>query len=277
MHLLPKLGLPVVLFLALLELLRAMYLREKKHDAKDTIANLVIGIIGTALGVSLWTGLAYMVYETLYQYSLFKIDMSSPLAWILAVLLADFVWYVEHRVGHETRLGWAVHSVHHSSEQFNIIVSVRLPWLGPLMRMFFLSPLALLGLSPVAILSGYAVVLIYQIGLHTEYVGKLGWIDRIFNTPSNHRAHHGKNKVYHDINYGGILIIWDRIFGTYRPEDEKVNYGITEPVNTYNPFLINLKPLADLSRDIWNAGSWKARILLPFARPGTHNTDKTKL
>lgn len=260
-------GLPIVLSFVVVEWVVSFFLNDKKYDSKESFANIATGVLGKLLNGFIFSTLAYAAYAFANQHALFQIEMTVS-AWIAIVLLVDFAWYIEHRAGHESRLGWAIHSVHHSSTSYNYTVALRLPWFGPLMRIPFLLPLAFLGFPPVAIFVGYSFVFIYQIWIHTQYVGKLGWFDRYFNSPSNHRAHHGSNKIYHDKNFGGITVVWDRLFGTYEPETVPVVYGISEPVNTFNPVAINFDALVALAKDVHNAGSLSEMLLLPVKGPG---------
>ena len=193
---------------------------------------------------------------------------SSWWSWTLAILVADFTYYWMHRVEHEVRFLWAYHSVHHNSPEFNLSTSLRLAWIEGMFEWVFFVPMVLLGFSTAQALGAIAIVVIYQTWLHTEKIGKLGWLDRVFNTPSVHRVHHGSNKKYHDKNYGGILIIWDRLFGTYQTEEEPVVYGISTPIESANPVVINFKEYGLILRDIKRAQSWRQAWKYLFGRPG---------
>lgn len=193
-------------------------------------------------------------------------------AWMLAmtVLAADFVYYWKHRAEHSVRVLWAYHSVHHSSEEFNFTTAFRLPWFGNIFGVVFYVPLVLAGFNPLWVMLARQLVLLYQFWIHTEAVGRLGAFDLVLNSPSNHRVHHGSNPVYLDKNHGGILIIWDRLFGTYQRElaAQPVVYGLTHPLGTRNPFLINVKePLATL-RKARRASSFREACGHLFRGPG---------
>ena len=197
-------------------------------------------------------------------YLLFSIIADSIVTWtlpmdmwviLLGVLLADFVYYWEHRIAHGVRLLWTQHAVHHSSRFMNITTGVRF---GPLESIWSLTchlPLVLLGVSPEVVFFGIIVVLAYQTWIHTELVGRLGPIDGILNTPANHRVHHGCDGKYIDKNYGGILIIWDRMFGTYQREEKTPRYGLVRDFNSVNPLKVWFSELPQLFRDLRNCRS----------------------
>ncbi|MEM8987050.1 MAG: sterol desaturase family protein [Pseudomonadota bacterium] len=187
---------------------------------------------------------------------------------LLGLLAADFVYYWEHRFAHEVRLLWTQHAVHHSSRHMNIIVGIRFgPFEGVTSAVFHF-PLVLLGFPPELVFFGVLVVLAYQSWIHTELIGKLGWIDGVFNTPANHRVHHGCDDKYLDKNYGGILILWDRLFGTYQREEETPNYGLKRDFNSVNPFFVWFSELPALWRDIKQARSIHEVLGRMFGRPG---------
>jgi sterol desaturase/sphingolipid hydroxylase (fatty acid hydroxylase superfamily) len=200
--------------------------------------------------------------------------------WPLALVLADLSYYAEHRMHHRIRLFWAAHSVHHSSQHFNMSTAVRLPWLipGSFLPAVAYAPMALLGVPLWLTLLCKSIVLLYQFPLHTERIDKLPkMIEYVFNTPSHHRVHHGANNPYLDKNYGGILIIWDRLFGTHAEEVEPVQYGLTKDVATHNPIKLNYHEFSVMLRDIWRARTWRGRVgylLRPpgWAEPGPEET-----
>jgi sterol desaturase/sphingolipid hydroxylase (fatty acid hydroxylase superfamily) len=166
---------------------------------------------------------------------------------LAAVVLVDAVYYWDHRIGHRVRLVWAIsHSVHHSSPLFNQTTALRISFVDGFISPWFYTVVIFIGFDPLLVASAFGFNLAYQQWIHTELIGKLGWFDRWFNSPSNHRVHHGSQKQYLDKNYGGILMIWDRLFGTYEPENEMVNYGLTEPINSVNPWKVHFKEMARL-------------------------------
>ena len=187
---------------------------------------------------------------------------------VLAVIAADYVYYWEHRFAHEIRILWTQHAVHHSSRFMNMFVAARFgPFEGVASAIIHL-PLILIGFPPETVIFGALVVLSYQTWIHTEVIGKLGPLDAILNTPSNHRVHHGCDDKYIDKNYGGILIIWDRIFGTYQREEETPNYGLKRDYSSVNPISVWFSEMPTFFRDLKNAKSAGEVWMLIFGPPG---------
>ncbi|WP_299694118.1 sterol desaturase family protein [uncultured Tateyamaria sp.] len=197
-------------------------------------------------------GVFYILAETVVPWQL-------PMTWwviVLAVIAADFTYYWEHRIAHEVRLLWTQHAVHHSSREYNIITGIRF---GPLEGVWSLIahiPLVFLGFSPDMIFFGIITVLAYQTWIHTELVGKLGWFDKVMNSPANHRVHHGCDDKYIDRNYGGITVIWDQLFGTYQAEEETPRYGLKRDFDSRNPLAVWFSEVPGLWRDMRRARSW---------------------
>jgi len=199
------------------------------------------------------------------------VTWSFPLTWwtiILGVLAADFVYYWEHRIAHEVRLFWTQHAVHHSSRHMNTTVAIRFGPLEGAISAALHFPLILIGFPAEIVFFGIVFVLAYQVWIHTELIGKLGMLDAILNTPANHRVHHACDEKYIDKNYGGILIIWDRIFGTYQPEEEPPSYGLKRDFDSVNPIVVWFSELPQLFRDVSRARSTKERLQYLFGRPG---------
>lgn len=200
-----------------------------------------------------------------------SLSASDWWVWVLAIVGADLGYYAQHRMQHRVRLFWAAHSVHHSSQHFNMSTAVRLPWLipGRFLTSVVYIPLALIGVPVWIIFLSQAIVLLFQYPLHTERIGKLHpAIEYVFNTPSHHRVHHGANNPYLDKNYAGILIIWDRLFHSYAHEDEQVRYGLTHNIDTYNPIKVNFHEFALMVRDVWRAETWRGRVGYLLRPPG---------
>ncbi len=190
-------------------------------------------------------------------------------AWtIFAALLAcDFVYYWEHRLAHEVRLLWTQHAVHHSSRFMNIPVAFRFgPFEGAISGIIHL-PLVLIGLPPELVFFGILTVLAYQGWLHTESIGRLGWLENWLNTPSNHRVHHGCDEKYLDKNYGGILIIWDRLFGTYQAEEEHPRFGLKRDFDSVNPLRVWISEWPGLFRDLRASTTFRQAFMVLFAHP----------
>ncbi len=196
--------------------------------------------------LAMYLGVSYLAFSAIYlgafyaayQFALFDIEITVASV-VLCVVLADLAYYWEHRFTHRVGLAWATHSVHHSSKHFNLSVANRFGPLDDIWAILFHLPLCLIGFDPFVVFFASMVVLQYQTFLHTEAVGKLPRpIEAIFNTPSHHRVHHGANPQYLDRNYGGIFIVWDRLFGSFAEERERVDYGLVKPVDSLNPFVV---------------------------------------
>ena len=205
------------------------------------------------------TLLKVAIYTWAFQHvALFELSASSPWVWIGALIGYDFCYYWLHRAGHRIGVLWAAHVVHHQSEDYNLGTALRQTSSGFLLGWIFYLPLAVAGVPPLVFGVVALIDLLYQFWVHTQQVGKLGWFDRWFCSPSNHRAHHGVNERYLDKNYGGILILWDRLFGSFVEEDERepVVYGTRAPLRSFNPLWANLQ----VYRDLW-LDSWRTRSL----------------
>lgn len=241
--------------------------KGQRKKLGDTLANFTIAIGNHFLERTLY-GLVFIL-------GLFLTVPFAPLSipitwwsWLLAVIAADLTYYWMHRWEHEIRFFWAYHSVHHSSTEFNLTTGLRLAWIEGLIEWIFFVPMILIGFNVVQTIIALAIVVAYQTWIHTEKIGKLGWADRIFNTPSVHRVHHGSNRKYLDKNYGGVLIIWDRLFGTYQAEEEKVIYGLTYPLGTSNPIMINVHEYWQILKDIRHSKNVGDAFGYVFRRPG---------
>ena len=192
----------------------------------------------------------------------------GALATLGAIVGWDFIYYWNHRFMHETRWLWAIHVVHHSSEHYNLSTALRQPVLDVFGMFVPYGALSLLGFRPDTIETARGVNLLYQYWIHTETIGKLGPVEEVFNTASHHRVHHGSNKQYLDRNHGSILIIWDRLFGTFEREDEPVRYGLTKNIGTYNPLKIATHEHVDILTDVAASTTWKDRLQFVFRGPG---------
>jgi alkylglycerol monooxygenase len=193
--------------------------------------------------------------------------------WLLALVFYDFCYYWLHRAGHETAVFWAAHVVHHQSQDYNLSTALRQTSSGALLGWVFYVPMAVAGVPPLVFGVVALVDLLYQFWVHTEHVPKLGWFDRWFCSPSNHRVHHAVNDRYLDRNYGGILIIWDRMFGSFKEEDEKCVYGTRKPLNSWDPLWSNTEVYWGLLKDSWHARSWADKMRVWVKPPGWRPTD----
>lgn len=238
----------------------------KGYDTADSAGSLSLGV-GYLLIASAWRVGFVAAYLWLYQHRVFDLQMTWPV-WVVMFIAQDFFFYWYHRYGHELRLMWAGHINHHSSEHYNLSTALRQSWTEHFFGIIFWAPLALLGAPLEVMLIMEAVSLLYQYWLHTELVGRLGWFELVFNTPSHHRVHHGRNLQYMDRNYGAILIVWDRLFGTFEPEVEPVDYGITKPLRSHNPVVIAFHEWIAMGRDVARARSIRGALGAVFASPG---------
>jgi sterol desaturase/sphingolipid hydroxylase (fatty acid hydroxylase superfamily) len=187
---------------------------------------------------------------------------------VTAMVLWDFLYYWEHRWMHEVRLFWAHHVTHHSSERYNLSTALRQPW-SPFLMWWVFWPMSLLGYDTATIRRAGQLNLLYQYWIHTETIDRLPAVaERVLNTASHHRVHHGSNAQYLDRNYGGILIVWDRLFGTFEPEVRRVRYGLTKNIDTFNPLRIGYHEFIDIARDVRRSRGWRERLGYVFAHPG---------
>ena len=237
------------------------------YDRKDTATSLTMGLGNAAINIG-WKVAVTAVYAGLYELTPLRIPSDAWWAWVLLFFADDFAYYWFHRVGHEVRVFWASHVIHHSSEHYNLSTALRQTWV-PMTALPFWLPLALLGFKPWMIILQQAVSLTYQFFIHTERVGKLPRaVEFVFNTPSHHRAHHGSNDIYLDKNYGGITILWDRLFRTFQPETERVRYGLTTNIETHNPLKVATHEFAAILTDVRRAENWRDRLGFVFRGPG---------
>ncbi len=245
---------------------------KNAYTLKDAATSLSMGI-GMSLSNIFLGFISLAILLWVWQFRFFDLGTSLGIV-LLAVLIYDFVFYVKHWLGHKSRWFWAAHVVHHSSEHYNLTTALRQPWTNHFTGIVLLNiPMVLLGFHPLLVFFVGGVNLLYQFWFHTETIDKMPrWYEFIFNTPSHHRVHHGRNPRYLDANYAGILIIWDRIFGTFVPETEndKADYGIVVPLKSHNPLIVAFHEYAAIFKDITQPGlSLGQRIKLIFAPPGT--------
>ncbi len=249
--------------------------RKARYDARDTWANIATGAGSQILGAP-WALVEVAALVALHHVAPVHLDHGWP-AWVVAMVGVDVAYYAYHRLHHESRLLWAIHVAHHSSKRYNLSVALRQPWVV-VSTLPFLAPLAVLGVSPELILTSFAINLLYQFFIHTEAIGRM-WapIEFVFNTPSHHRVHHGSNNQYLDKNYAGILILWDRMFGSFEPELAPVIYGLTKNISTHNPFRIETHEWVAIWRDVTTAGSARDALGYVFRHPGWAPADLSGL
>src|SRR3954471_2505881 len=237
------------------------------YDARDTRTSLVMGIGNVIINAG--RKLAVLaLYAVLYELAPLHLPTGAWWVWVALFFADDFSYYLFHRVSHESRVFWASHVVHHSSRHYNLSTALRQTWVPMTYAPFWLW-MPLLGFAPWMVLLAQAWSLIYQFGIHTERVRRLPCpLEAALNTPSHHRVHHGANDVYLDRNYGGILIVWDRLFGSFTPEGERVRFGLTKNIGTHNPVRVAFHEFIDIARDVRHARDWRERVGYVLRGPG---------
>ncbi len=232
----------------------------------DTFANFATSAMFIGITYFLLAAFYLSAYLTVSQFALFDIGI-HPVSILACVVLADFAYYWEHRFLHRVGVAWATHTVHHSSPHFNVSVAYRFGPMDGVWPLAFHLPLVLIGFDPYVVFFAEVIVQLYQTLLHTEVVRKLPRpIEAVMNTPSHHRVHHGSNPEYIDKNYGGIFIIWDKLFGTFAEEKTRVVYGITEPIDSVNPLIVFAHGFTRLARQLRKAPGFTAKLAV-LVRP----------
>jgi sterol desaturase/sphingolipid hydroxylase (fatty acid hydroxylase superfamily) len=238
------------------------------YERRDTAASLSMGVINVLVSApAKFLSIPYFAW--LYEHRF--LDLGQPdrwWSWIILLFGEDLCYYWFHRTHHQVRILWAVHVNHHSSRHFNLSTALRQTVLTPFTGPIFWSVLPLVGFPPWMVLTAQAWSLLYQFWIHTEAVDRLGPLEWVMNTPSHHRVHHGKNVRYLDRNHAGIFIIWDRVFGTFERETERVVYGLTKDISTFNPLRIAFHEMAAIARDVARAPDLGAKLGYVFAPPG---------
>jgi sterol desaturase/sphingolipid hydroxylase (fatty acid hydroxylase superfamily) len=235
----------------------------KQRRWKDTIANWVIFLAREGIEKTALASLGFIALLPVYYLTPLSIPM-TVWSWALALLAADFTYYWMHRTEHEHRILWASHSVHHSSQDYNLTVGMRLSVVEILFEWVFLIPMILIGFNPFQAIIALTLIAQYQHWIHTERVTRLGWLDEVFNTPSVHRVHHGSNRQYLDKNYGGVLMIWDKLFGTFQREEEPVVYGLTRNIHSNNPLKITFVEFGNIWRDVRKCHTLRGKLGIIF-------------
>lgn len=282
----------IPLFFALigLEVLVARRRRHASYRLNDSIADLSCGILSelagvfnvlVAYGAFAWVSAHWSLQRWLPLPDWpsgspvaasggllgFTVRWPELAAWATVFVLADFAYYVMHRASHRSHLLWAGHVVHHSSEEYNLTVALRQSALHGLMSWVFYVPLALGGVPWLMFAVCHGLNLIYQFWIHTREIGRLGPLEWFMNTPSHHRVHHGVNPKYQDRNYAGVFIVWDKLFGTFQPEEEEPVYGITKPLASWNPLWANVHVFTDIFRIARRTRRWRDKLKVVFGPP----------
>ncbi len=279
---LPNLILYAIPFFAITLLIEGFIIVKhtaKTYSTKDAITSVLTGLIGNVIIGNLITKIiSLFIFAYIWQHYRMTTIPFVWWSWLIIFFLEDFAYYWNHRIGHRSRLFWASHIVHHSSEKYNLSTALRQTWTGGFYGFIFWTWIALLGFHPAMIFTQMSISLIYQYWIHTELINKMPkWFEAIFNTPSHHRVHHGNNPLYLDKNYAGILIIWDRLFGTFQAElkEEKVVYGLTTNIKTYNILKIAFNEWIALFKDAFGAKTSFINKLKYFIKPPGWRHDGT--
>ncbi len=266
---------PVFLVLIALEWWVGVKRQRNTYRAADAMSSIGLGMLSQVAGIFSKL-LTVGIYTALFAHvSLWTLSPTSWWVWPVALLLYDFLYYWHHRFGHTVALFWAAHVVHHQSEDYNLSTALRQTGSGWVAGWIFYIPMAVLGFPPMVFGTVALIDLLYQFWVHTQQIDKLGWFDRVFCSPSNHRVHHAVNDVYVDRNYGGILVVWDRLFGSFQDEldREPCVYGTRTPLRSFNPLWANLEVYAALANDSWRARSWADKWRVWFKPPGWRPVD----
>ncbi|MGY3041080.1 alkylglycerol monooxygenase [Rhodanobacter sp. TND4EL1] len=266
---------PVFFLLIGIEWLVARLRGRKAYASSDAINSIGLGVISQIVAVFSKL-LTIGIYAWCVQHlALFALPADSPWVWAGALLFYDFCYYWLHRMGHEVTILWAAHVVHHQSEHYNLSTALRQTGSGAFLGWLFYLPMAIAGV-PLKVFVVVALIdLLYQFWVHTEQIDRLGWFDRVFCSPSNHRVHHAVNDRYLDRNYGGILILWDRLFGTFVEEDDgdRPVYGTRSPLRSWNPLWANAEVYWKTAQDAWHAKRWRDKLLVWLKPPGWRPAD----
>jgi alkylglycerol monooxygenase len=266
---------PFFIAAMLAELGYGLWVGRNTYRLNDSCSSLFLGVLSQARRfVTLGAG-GYVYYLVTEYFSLPLMDAGHWFTWVLAMVLYDFCYYWLHRLGHERTILWAAHVAHHQSEDYNLSTALRQTSTGFLLGWIFYIPMYLVGIPAEVVVTAGALNLLYQFWVHTEHIPKLGWYEWIFVTPSNHRVHHAQNDVYIDRNYGGLFILWDRLFGTFQEEldEESVIYGIRGALKSWNPAKALTHIYLDMARDSWHTARWRDKLRVWIARTGWRPAD----
>ncbi len=271
---------PVFLLLIAVEFIVGLKRRRNTYRLNDALNSIGLGVMSQLVGV-LTVLFTVGIYAWVFEHFAFtRLPADALWVWAVGLVAYDFLYYWNHRLGHTVALLWAAHVVHHQSEDYNLSTALRQPSTYWIASWVFYLPMALAGFPPLVFAVVGLIDLLYQYWVHTQQIGKLGWFDRWFCAPSNHRVHHAVNDKYLDKNYGGIFIVWDRLFGSFIEEDdpgnegaERIVYGTRGPLRSWNPVWANLQNYADMFKDSWHAARWADKLRVWFKHPGWRPAD----
>ncbi len=262
---------PFFVLTIIIEMIYVRITKKGRYQMTDSASSLAMGLGNQVVGTFFGAAFALSFYYFVYQYRLFTLPWTWPVM-VACFFLEDLAYYWFHRVAHERRFFWASHVIHHSSQHYNLTTALRQTWTGAIgFNFIFWLPMLWIGFPPTMVLMFSAISLVYQYWIHTETIGKMGPFEWVMNTPSHHRVHHAINAKYLDANYAGVLIIWDRIFGTFIAEDAKnepPRYGIISQLGTFNPFRVAFHEWAGIFRDVRSAKNVREVFGYIFGPPG---------
>ena len=264
------LAIPLFLLAIGVEWLVARALGRRVYRLAAVVADMGCGVLQQVGGLLLGVFIARFYVFTYAHGRLMDWPAAHPATWGVAFVVGDLAYYLWHRMSHRVNFMWAVHAVHHQSEDYNLAVALRQAVLSSSTSWPFYLPLALLGLPPVVVGTTAALNTLYQFWIHTELIGRLGWLESWLNTPSHHRVHHAINPRYLDRNYAGVFIVWDRWFGSFEPEHEPPVYGITQPLRSFNPLWAQVAGWVALAREARAARHWRDALRVWIAPPSWH-------
>jgi sterol desaturase/sphingolipid hydroxylase (fatty acid hydroxylase superfamily) len=261
------LSIPIFFALMSIELVYEAITKKRTYRLNDAITNINLGALNQISGI--FTKVVSVgIYTIAFELFAFTQLPTNWITFLILFVLYDLCFYWSHRMAHTISLFWGGHVVHHQSEDFNLTVALRQSSTAFIWSFPFYLPLAFLGFDPLQFVTVGAFNLLYQFWIHTEHVGKIGWLEYIINTPSHHRVHHGRDPKYIDKNYAGVFIIWDRMFGTFQEEEERPTYGITKSLNSWNPVYANFAHYIDLYQYVKQSKSWSDTKNMLFQHPG---------
>ena len=268
-------AIPVFLLMIVLELGYGLLKGNNTYRVNDSINSLSMGLLSTVTKFVFLNIGALVFAQISREYAIWSFDINSLGHWLLAILLYDFLYYWFHRISHERQFFWGSHVVHHQSEDYNLSTALRQTSTSFATTWVFYIPCFFLGMPISMFVSIASAHLIYQFWVHTQHIPKLGIFEWFMVSPSNHRVHHAQNADYIDKNYGGLLIIWDRLFGTFKAEEENQQaiYGIRVPLRSWNPIWANLHIFAAMLRDIWHTQRWSDKFRVLWSKTGWHPED----
>ena len=267
-------AIPVFMVLLLAELIVDLRRKTGYYRLNDAVASLSTGMLSQTMGFAT-RFLGFLAYATLWTLLPHGELTMTPLLWVVAFVLYDFCYYWSHRCQHTINVLWGIHVVHHQSEEYNLTTALRQPFNGFLIGAVFYLPLLFIGFAPEVVVTVGSLNLIYQYWVHTRFIKTLGWMEKVFVTPMNHRVHHAINDAYIDRNFGGVFILWDRMLGTYQQElaDEPCVYGVRKPLQSWNPFFANMHVHWQLIKDCWHARRWRDKLRIWFMPTGWRPAD----